>query len=239
MEKRQMLITFAWWYFHHELMKEIKALILKDLKLEWRNKYALNGMLLYVVSTVFVCYLSFKLKIDTIEPITWNTLFWIILLFVAINAIARSFAQENKNRNTYYYLLAKPENIIMAKIIYNFVLMLLLSTLGLIIYGAFMGNPVIDLPVYFLGVVLGAFGFSSCLTLMSAIAAKADNAASLMALLSFPIIIPILIMLIRLSKNAMDGLLIDSSLDEIYTLVAIDGIVIALSFLLFPYLWKT
>ncbi len=220
-------------------MNEIKALILKDIQLEWRNKYAFNGMLLYVVSTVFVCYLSFKLKVNQIEPITWNTLFWIILLFVAINAIARSFTQENKNRNIYYFLLVRPENFIIAKIVYNFFLMLILSGIGIFIFAAFMGNPVQDFALYLLAVVLGALGFSACLTLMSAIASQADNSSSLMALLSFPVIIPILIMLIRLSKNAMDGLERSNSTDEILTLLGIDAIVIALSFILFPFLWKT
>ncbi len=74
---------------------------------------------------------------------------------------------------------------------------------------------------------------------MADIASKAENTGSLMALLSFPIIIPMLLMLMRLSKNAMDGLAFSVSKDEIMTLFGIDITVIALSFILFPYLWKS
>ena len=61
--------------------KEILALITKDFILEWRERYAINGLLLYIISTVFICYLSFQLKQNQLSPLTWNTLFWIILLF--------------------------------------------------------------------------------------------------------------------------------------------------------------
>ncbi len=220
-------------------MQEIQALIEKELKLEWRQRFALNGMLLYVISTVFVCYMSFKLKVNEIEPITWNTLFWIILLFTAVNSITKSFTQERAGRQLYYYSIASPQAIIISKILYNTVLLLLLSLIGFLIYSVMMGNPIADLKLYLIGIALGAIGFSSTLTMIAGIASKAENTSTLMAVLSFPIILPMLLMLIRLSKNAMDGLNWSSSYDEIFTLIGIDAIVLALSYLLFPFLWRS
>lgn len=220
-------------------MQELKALIGKEIRLEWRQRYALNGMLLYIISTVFVCYMSFKLKVNDIEPITWNTLFWIILLFTAVNSITKSFTQERAGRQLYYYTLASPQGVILSKIIYNIVLLLALSLVGFAIYALFMGNPVNNIAMYLTGIVLGAVGFSATLTMVAGIASKAENTSTLMAVLSFPIILPMLLMLIRLSKNAMDGLEWSTSFDEILTLLGIDGIVIALSYLLFPFLWRT
>ncbi len=220
-------------------MKDILALLGKELTLEWRNKYAFNGMILYLVSTVFICYLSFRIKSNALSPPVWNTLFWIIILFTAINAISKSFSQESKNRQGYYYSLVSPEAVILSKLLYNFILMLILTFIGFGIYTLFLLNPVQDIPLYLLSLALGALGFTGVLTLVAGIASKAENTGSLMALLSFPIIIPMLLMLMRLSKNAMDGLAFSVSRDEIMTLVGIDVIVIALSFILFPYLWKS
>ncbi|MFT5884256.1 MAG: heme exporter protein B [Arcticibacterium sp.] len=220
-------------------MKDILALLGKELTLEWRNKYAFNGMILYLVSTVFICYLSFRIKSNALSPPVWNTLFWIIILFTAINAISKSFSQESNHRQGYYYSLVSPEAVILSKLLYNFILMLLLAFIGFGIYILFLLNPVQNIPLYLLSLVLGALGFSGVLTLVAGIASKAENTGSLMALLSFPIIIPMLLMLMRLSKNAMDGLAFSVSKDEIMTLVGIDIIVIALSFILFPYLWKS
>jgi len=220
-------------------MQELKALIEKEIRLEWRQRYALNGMILYIVSTVFVCYMSFALKTKGMEPITWNTLFWIILLFTAVNSITKSFTQERAGRQLYYYTLASPQGIILSKIIYNIVLLLALSLIGLFIYIVFLGNPVQNLLMYLTAVVLGAIGFSSTLTMVAGIASKAENTSTLMAVLSFPIILPMLSMLIRLSKNAMDGLEWNTSYDEILILLAIDAIVITISYLLFPFLWRS
>jgi heme exporter protein B len=220
-------------------LNEIKTLIWKEVTLEWRQKYALSGMLLYVVSTVFVCYLSFNLRRNQLTPIVWNTLFWIIILFTAVNAIAKSFSQERYGRLLYYYNLCSPQAIIVSKIIYNSMIMLLLSCIGFGFYAFVMGNPVGDIGLYFICILLSSIGFASVLTLVAGIASKAENNATLMAVLSFPIILPMLLMTIRLAKNAMDGLDWSVSMDEITTLLAIDAIVVTLSYLLFPFLWRS
>ena len=85
------------------LINEIRVLVKKEIQMEWRQKYAIHGLLLYLASTIFVCYLSFKAKQQAINPITWNTLFWLIILFIAVNAIGKSFTQESKQRNIFYY----------------------------------------------------------------------------------------------------------------------------------------
>ncbi len=215
------------------------ALMRKEFVLEWRQRYALNGMLLYVAGSVFVCYLSFNARRGQLTPIVWNTVFWIILLFSAINAIAKSFMQERAGRLLYYYTLVSPEQIILSKMLYNTGLMLVLAGLGFGMYAFVLGNPVQDVPLYLVSLVLGAVGFAASLTLVAGIASKADNSATLMAVLSFPVVLPLLLMLIRLSKNALDGLDRSLSTDEMLTLLAIDAMVVVLSWLLFPFLWKS
>lgn len=222
-----------------ESVQQISALMHKEFRLEWRQRYALNGMLLYIVGAVFVCYLSFNARRNQLTPIVWNTLFWIILLFTAINAIAKSFVQERAGRLLYYYTLASPQQIIISKILYNTVLMLALAGLGFSVYAFVLGNPVEDVPLYLLTLVLGALGFAASLTLIAGIASKAENSATLMAVLSFPIILPLLLMLLRVSKNAIDGLDRSVSMDEIGTVLAIDAIVLVLSWMLFPFLWRS
>lgn len=216
------------------LFNEIKYLIAKEIKLEMRNKYSLGGILLYVVSTVFVSYLSFK-KIVT--PSTWNALFWIILLFASINAIAKSFISETRGKLLYLYTLVSPQAVILSKIIYNSLLLTVLSALCLLVYSLFVGNLIQDYPLFLLTLLLGSFGFSSLLTMVSAIASKTSNNFTLMAILSFPIMIPLLMVLIKLSKNAIDGLE-RWDVNYLLVLVFINTIIIALSYLLFRYLWR-
>ncbi len=183
--------------------------------------------------------MSFKLKTNSIEPITWNTLFWIIMLFTAFNTINKSFLQDKSGRQIYLFQLASPEAVILAKIVYNILLMSVLSLVAYFIYTAFMGSVVQSVAQFILAILMGSIGFSASLTLMAGIASKSDNSAGLMAVLSFPIILPMIILLIKLSKNAMDGLAFSASYDELMLLGGIDLIVISLSYILFPYLWKS
>ncbi len=219
----------------NNLGQEIKFLVQKELKQELRQKYALGGIILYVVSTVFVCYLSFRSIID--KP-TWNALFWIILLFASINAVAKSFIQESKGRQLYYYTLVSPQAVILSKIIYNALLMMVLSIVCFLVYSLFIKNVVDDIPMFLFTLALGSIGFAAVLSMVSAIASKTNNNFSLMALLSFPMLIPLLLSLIKVSKNAVDGL--DRSLSFPYfgVLMLINLMVVILSYLLFPYLWR-
>lgn len=217
------------------MLKEISALIQKEILLEWRQRYALGGMILYVVTTVFICYLSFKNVIDTNA---WNALFWIIVLFASVNASAKSFLQESKGRLLYYYLICSPQAFILSKIIYNALLMLILSLICFSCYSLFMSNPIKNLSLFLLIILMGSIGISSLLTMISAIASKASNNFTIMAILAFPIIMPVLITIIKLSQNAIDGTDFFYNLKYFTVLFSLDVIVIILAYLLFPYLWK-
>lgn len=216
------------------LFNQVKYLVKKELLLEWRSKYALNGVLLYVVSTVFVCFLS----LVSVVPITWNALFWIIMLFASINAVSQSFLQESKGRQLYIYTIASPVALIISKIIYNVLLMMVLTIVALFFYMLVFGYVPQDLGLYIVATLLGSLSFSTIFTMVSAISSKSGNGGMLMAILSFPVIIPVLVVLIKLTKNAIDGLDRSVSLDEIGLLLIINVLVGAVSLLLFPYLWR-
>lgn len=217
------------------MLQQVKTLFLKEFTLEWRNRYALNGMLLYVISTVFVCYLSFR---NVVSVPVWNALFWIIMLFASLNAVGRSFIQERKGRLLYYYSIASPQAFVLAKMAYNSLLMLVITFLAYAIYAWWIGDLVQDHLMFSVALILGSTGFALILTLMSAIASKTENNMSLMAILSFPVQLPFLITLIKLSKNAVDGLDPSVSYGLVCVLALIIVIVLTLSYILFPYLWR-
>jgi heme exporter protein B len=102
-----------------------------------------------------------------------------------------------------------------------------------------LDNPVLDHGLFLVNILLGSLGFASALTMVSGIAAKANNGGTLMAVLGFPIVLPMLLLLMKVSKNAIDGLARSVSYDEIGTLLAINAIIVAVSFLLFPFLWRS
>ncbi|MEM9859764.1 MAG: heme exporter protein CcmB [Bacteroidota bacterium] len=218
---------------------QLISFIYNEIRLEWRNRYTVNGIILYLVSTVFICYLSFSVRANQLNPITWNVIFWLIILFSSINAVAKSFIQETEGSFLYLYYTHSPQVIILGRIIYNSLLMLSLSLVGFGAYALVLGNPVEDIWVYLLVVVLGSVGLSFSMTMVSAIASKARNSNTLMAILSFPVVLPILLMVIKISKNAINGVERLASVDDFMVLLAINALIAAASYLLFPYLWRS
>ncbi|MCX6352870.1 MAG: heme exporter protein CcmB [Bacteroidetes bacterium] len=212
----------------------IFALLRKEILLEYRQKYAFNGIILYVLTTLFLIQISFQAML----PNVWITMLWMVMLFASVNAVAKSFLQEGAGRMLYYYTISSPQNIILSKFLYNAIL---LSVLALLTYGGFIlffENIVENLGYFLLVLLTGSIGFAASFTMISAIASKAKGSATLMTILSFPIIIPQILLLIKLTKRAVEGypLILDYKL-----LLALGGInisVFIVSLLLFPYLWR-
>jgi heme exporter protein B len=214
--------------------KELIWLIQKEFLLEFRQRYAIGGIVLYVFSMVFVVFTA---SIKVIPPV-WNILFWLIVLFASINAVVKSFTQESGNRQLYYYQIANPVILLLAKILYNTLLLLVLSILSFGVYSLVAGNPVKDMGLFSLVILLGSIGFAITFTFLSSIAAKANNSATLMAILSFPVVLPILMTLMRLSTIALRLMQDTSYMRDIINLLAIDVILLTLAFVLFPFIWK-
>lgn len=117
-------------------------------------------------------------------------------------------------------------------------MLVILALVGFGCYSLVMGSPVTNIGLFLIDVFMAAVGFSITLTMVSGISSKANNSTTLMAILSFPIILPMLMMVIKISKNAIDGLEWSSSSNELLTLGAINLIVGAVTYVLFPYLWR-
>lgn len=217
------------------MTKRIFALLKKDILLEFRQQHSFYGILLYIAATIFVLYLS----IDKPDGVVWNGLFWVIQLFICVNAVAKSFLQENRGRMLYFYSIVSPVEFIIAKVIYNILLMMGMSLVTLLLFFIFLGNPV-DNSFRFVGIViLGGASISITFTLMSAIAARAQQNAALIAILGFPVILPQLLLLMRLSKTAFGEIFREGAVIKLAGLITgLDVLVIVMSVILFPYLWK-
>jgi heme exporter protein B len=215
-------------------LRQILALVKKDILLETRQQYTFYGVLLYVASTVFVVYLSAGQP----EEQTWNALFWIVQLFVSVNAVAKSFLQDSKGRMLYYYTISGAVNYIAGKIIFNALLMLVMSLLTLMIFSLLLGNPVIHFTQFLLISFLGGTGLSLVFTFLAAIAARAQQQSALMAIMGFPVVMPQLLLLGKISAAAFSDVLQGGWWQMVLLLVALDILIILLSLLLFPFLWK-
>ncbi len=216
-------------------MSKIIILLKKDLLLELRQQHIFYGVLLYVASTIFVLYLAMGQPESTV----YNGLFWMIQLFVCVNAVAKSFLQESKGRMLYFFSITSPITFILAKLIYSTLVMCVMIVVSLVLFGILLGQPVLNQFRFVLIAFLGGISLSLVFTLMAAIAAKAQQNAAVMAILGFPLIIPQLMLLMKLSKSALGEVFREGALIQmLLLLLGFDVMVIALAVILFPFLWK-
>lgn len=202
--------------------------------LEIRQQYSFYGVLLYVASTIFVLYLVMGQP----EEMVWRALFWMIQLFICINAVAKSFLQEHRGRLLYFYSLTGAKNFILAKLLFNAVLMTVMSLVSFFLFQLLLGSP-LERPFTFM--LISSFGgvsLSLVFTFLAAIAARAQQNAALMAIMGFPLIIPQLLLLIRLSNIAFASVFQSGLTSIILLLGAFDVMIVILAIILFPFLWK-
>jgi len=214
-------------------VRHILTLFKKELLLEVRQQYSFYGILLYIGATIYVLFMT----MDEPEAEVWNGLFWIIQLFICINAVAKSFLQESKGRMLYFYSIVSPGNFVLSKLLFNSALMLIMSLLSLVLFMLFLGNAIQRVLPFTGLVLLGGWSLSPIFTFLAAIAARAQQNAAIMAVLGFPLIIPQLLLLSQLA-NATFNPALPFHTSTIALLIALDVMVIILAVILFPFLWK-
>ncbi len=221
-------------YLCKRKMNQLISLVRKDLLIEWRQKHTLFGVLLYVGATVFAVYIMNGQP----EVKVWNALFWITQLFVAVNSVAKSFLQEHPNRFRYYFTVVKPTTFLLAKMLYSMVLMMGISLISLFLFSILLGNPVIQTAVFVGVTAAGSLALSAVFTFLSAIAARAQQNAALMAILGFPLVIPVLMILSNLALSAISPVYQEGWWVMMLVLLALGVLVIILGLILFPFLWQ-
>lgn len=212
----------------------ILALLKKDILLETRQQYSFYGVLLYIASSTFVVYLTMGQP----EEKVWNGLFWVLQLFICINAVAKSFLQESRGRMLYYYSLTSPVQFVLSKLLFNALLMLFMNVLSIGIFSLLLGNPTVRFLEFMLISMLGGVSLSMVFTFLAAIAAKAQQQAAMMAIMGFPIIIPQLLLLMKVSGAAFTSAIQNGWWQMVALLFVLDLLVLALAIILFPFLWR-
>jgi len=138
----------------------------------------------------------------------------------------------------YIYTLISPRKFIMGRLLYNGIFMLLVSFIALLGYGFFVGFPIAEMLVFLATLILSVWGISSLLTMSFAIASKGGGGFALMAIISFPLLVPLLITAQHLSGQCMQGSELTGYAGNMASLLALDALIAALCYLLFPYLWR-
>ena|SRR5579859_4434435 len=218
------------------------AVLLKDLRSELRMRYALNAVALFAVSTVVALSLglgplsaALNQDLDQIQA----ALLWIAILFAAFTGLARAFVHEEETRTAAGLRLAAPAlAVYLGKLLFNLLLLVVLTLLATLLF-VVMLHVVIGNPGLFAALLLaGSAGLVAATTLIAAIIAQAHARGALFAVLSFPLLVPLLVVAIKGTALAIDGSGWDKGSASLVTLLSYTVALIVASLMLFPLVWE-
>jgi heme exporter protein B len=218
--------------------KAMIALVTKDLKSELRTRYALNALLMFVITSVAT--ILFAMREDQASPELLAGMYWVVVFFSAMSGLSRIFvSEEEKGTALVLQLIATPTVVYIGKLLFNSGLTLLLTLAVTILYLLVFPSFVIGSYSIFLATwLLGSLGFASGATIIAAIIAKANTRGTLYPVLSFPILIPLLMTVMRATVRAIAGEPFESAWGEIQVLISYLMVMTGGSYLLFDYVWK-
>ena len=217
------------------MISRILSLLHRELTIELRRKQTMASIFLFVAILVYIIYKAFNRMVG----MEWNVMIWMVLLFSGINAIAKSFSQENADTKLYYYHLVKGEEFIISKLIYNTFYLGIVFVAVFAGFSFFLGNPIKNFELYTQGAALGIIGLSTIMTLISAVSSESEGGSSLLiSILALPLTIPVVLLLVKIGAIAMH-LIQDTSVgDDLLMLGGIDLLLLGLTFILFNEVWK-
>lgn len=199
-----------------------------------RQKYALAGVVLFAIGVVFIICKSF----GEISPRLWGTMLWVVTIFAGVNAIVKSFVQEEASTYMYYYATVHPLENLIAKLIYNTIFLLGLIAVIVVSLILFAGNPIKDWTLLLQAILLGGTGMSIVFTFVSSISGAAGQSSTVMSILALPLVLPILLLLIKTTSVAL-RLIQDSAIGkDLVMLAGIDVVVLGAVIVLYPIVWR-
>jgi heme exporter protein B len=214
------------------------SLFKKDFHSEIRTRYAINALAMFILVTISV--ILFSIGTEKISEYLTGGLLWVVIFFSAMSGLSRAFVSEEERGTTLtLQLIASPNTVFSGKLLFNLILVFAMNIVIAILYSILFDSFIIkNMALFLLSFILGNFGIASASTIIAAIISKAGSKGTLYHVLSFPILLPLILTLLELTKFSMDGNSISDSVVELAVLVCYDVVIITASYLLFDFIWK-
>jgi heme exporter protein B len=211
------------------------------LQKEWREEraslFTLNSVLTFTGSSLLLAI--FAMKAQSLDPTPKSGLLWIILLYAGLSAGLGGFLREQDRRTLDLLRIhADPIAVYLGKLIYNILFLMVLIGLFLGLYNLLMGRTATDPALFAIIAAAGSIGMSGVTTLISALITRTDAGGALFSVLSIPLLVPLVLILTRLSRHLMTGGQAGAMLSEVMALVGFCGVTITMGLLLFPQVFE-
>ena len=181
------------------LLSVTRSSLVKDVRLEWRSKDAINAMLFFALLVVVIFSFSFDPDAEQSRQIAGG-LVWVAFLFAAVVALNQTWARELRNQvlDAYRVSPAPADALFLSKALGNFLFVALLEALMTPLFIVFFNLRALG-PAWQL-ILVALFGTWALVvngTFFAAISLRTRSREIMLPLLLFPISVPALIAMVR------------------------------------------
>jgi heme exporter protein B len=218
-------------------IEQALSIFQKDIKSELRTRYALNAIVMFAVVTLAV--VGFSVGQFSLSPKVSSSLFWVVIFFSSMSGLAQVFIKEEEAKTVNLLkLVASPSNIFLGKFFFNWALLLFLEIIIVPLFILLLGLNLENFWLFICVLVLGSLGLVCATTIIAAMVSKAHIKGALFAVLSFPILLPLLIVCIDGTYLSIQGKSFSEGASDLKVLVSFSVVMLILSLLLFDLVWK-
>ena len=189
--------------------RQVLTHLRKDLRLEWRTKDSLNGMLFFALLIVVVFSLAFDpTAFPTIARQISGGLLWVGLLFASITTLNQSWARELRNNVLDAHRLspAPASTLFLGKALANFLFVTAVELILAPVFALFYNlHPLGETWLLLLILPLGTWALTVNGTFFAALGLRSRNREMLLPLVLFPIAMPALLAMIQATTNVLTG----------------------------------
>jgi len=219
-------------------LQPVMSVLKKDLQAEFRTRYAMSALLMFIVSTISIVVFSIGGGTSRVDVL--SGMLWVVIFFSSMSGLSRTFVtEEERGTSMTLQLLASPPVILVGKLFFNMVLVIGMNIIAVGLYGFLLSEFVIkSRGLFWLTILLGSIGLASSATIIAAIIAKANTKGPLFPVLALPLLLPLLVVVIDLTRLSGEGGTIGEATGEFQFLIAYIIVNITASLMLFEYIWK-
>ncbi|MEP7220584.1 MAG: heme exporter protein CcmB [Bacteroidota bacterium] len=220
------------------LIRQTLAVARKDFRSELRTRYALNSLGMFVVVTVAV--MVFSANNERLSSAIAAGLIWVCMFFTGVTGLGRSFISEEERGTSLLLRLTLPSTpVYFGKLLINIALALLSNVLLSVLFLLMMSGVTVGSPGAFIIIVaISSLGFAGALTIIAALIARSGSKGALYPGLSFPVILPLIILGVDLLRRSMAGITLANMSDDLLLLGLYSSALMLVSYLLFDLIWK-
>lgn len=209
----------------------------KDIRQEFKTRYSLNAIFLFALVTLVA--VSFSIGTFNATAEIKSALLWIIIFFSAMSGLSHIFVrEEEKHTADTLKLVTRPTPVFIGKFLFNFFLLFVLELITVPLFFAVMNFEVSGVSLFISILVLGSLGLSAGATMTAAIISKASAKGALFAVLSFPVLLPVIIAGINGTKIAVKQVELAEAGSELQMLFAYSVVVFTAAIMLFEFVWN-